>query len=122
MNGMDATVRGRLGAAGIRTAALCGAFLLAACAPNAWKNVPAENTFLGRVQSACYYQRIGSVEIGDLLTSPGSNQGDYFIDMTSRLEAGQITAAAWTDGVTSFLDGRATDPGVKCVLDQLPQR
>jgi hypothetical protein len=96
----------------------CAGALLAACAPDAWKRDPATESFYGQVEKACYYQRIGTVNVGDLLNRPGSREGDYFLDMLSRLHAGKVPPDAWTSSVTSFLVGRPSDPGVKCVLDQ----
>ncbi len=107
---------------GIRTVVLCGVALVAACAPDAWKSSPGDNSFLNQIEKDCYYQRIGDNEVGDLLNGNGGNQGNYFIDLTSRLQAGQITAADWTTGVTGFLDGRSSDPGIQCVLNHLPKR
>jgi hypothetical protein len=99
--------------------AIVGAALIAACAPDAWKPSPGFDGFLAQVQNACYYQRIGVVNVGDMLTNPGSMQSTYFIDQTSRLYHGKITRESWTSGVTAFIQGRAGDPGVRCVLEQL---
>lgn len=99
-------------------AALGGATLLAACAPDAWKASPGYDGFLDQVQKACYYQRIGVVNVGDMLTNPGNMQSTYFIDQTSRLYHGKITRDSWTSAVTAFIQGRTSDPGVQCVLEQ----
>jgi hypothetical protein len=103
----------------IRTAALLAAVLLAACAPDAWKPAPGYEGFLTQVQTACYYQRIGMLNVGDMLTNPGNTQSDYFIDQTSRLYFGKITPENWTSAVTAFIQGRSSDPGVQCVLAEL---
>ena len=103
----------------VRTIALLAAVLLAACAPDAVKPSPGYQGFLTQVQNACYYQRIGLANVGDILTNPGNMQSTYFVDMTSRLYFGKITRQNWIDGVTSFIQGRASDSGVQCVLDQL---
>jgi hypothetical protein len=99
--------------------ACCVVALLAACAPDAWKRDPVAESFYGQVKNACYYERIGTVNVGALLNSPGSREGDYFLDMLSRLHAGKVAPDAWTSAVTSFLVGRPSDPGIKCVLDQV---
>ena len=99
--------------------AILGVALVAACAPDAWKPSPGYDGFLAQVQNACYYQRIGVVNVGDMLTNPGNMQSTYFIDETSRLYAGKITRDSWTSAVTAFIQGRASDPGVRCVLEQL---
>ena len=103
-------------------AALCSVVLVAACAPDAWKSSPAYDSFLDQVQKDCYYQRIGTINVGDLLNNPGTMQATYFMDVTSRLYAGQITPQSWTSSITSFLEGRESDPGVQCVLKHLPKR
>ena len=104
-------------------AALFAAFsataTLAACAPDAWKPAPGYDGFLNQVQNACYYQRIGMVNVGDMLSNPGNMQSVYFMDETSRLYFGKISRENWTSAVTAFIQGRASDPGVQCVLDQL---
>jgi hypothetical protein len=100
-------------------AALSTTVALAACAPDAWKPAPGFDGFLTQVQNACYYRPIGIVNVGDMLTNPGNMQSTYFIDQTSRLYFGKITRSEWTSGVTAFIQGRASDPGVQCVLDQL---
>lgn len=102
-------------------AALCAAVLVTACAPDAWKPAPGYDGFLNQVQNACYYQRIGLVNVGDMLTNPGSMQATYFVDETSRLYYGKITPENWTSAVTAFIQGRNDDPGVRCVLEQLRQ-
>jgi hypothetical protein len=101
--------------------ALCAAVLVAACAPDAWKPAPGYDGFLNQVQNACYYQRIGMANVGDILTNPGNTQSVYFVDETSRLYYGKITPENWTSAVTAFIQGRSDDPGVRCVLEQLRQ-
>jgi hypothetical protein len=102
-----------------RIAAVAITATLAACAPDAWKPAPGFDGFLNQVQNACYYQRIGLINVGDMLTNPGNMQAGYFIDETSRLYYGKITRENWTSAVTAFIQGRASDPGVQCVLSQL---
>jgi hypothetical protein len=103
----------------LRTPALLATLAIAACAPDAWKPAPGYDGFLTQVQNACYYQRIGMANVGDIVTNPGNMNSIYFIDQTSRLYFGKITRDSWTSGVTAFLQGRADDPGVQCVLQQL---
>ena len=105
----------------LRFLAAAAAVALAACAPDAWKPATGYEAFLGQVQSACNYQKIGLVNIGYLLAHTNSMQSTYFIDQTSRLYSGKITPDEWTSGVTTFLKGRGDDPGVRCVLEQLQQ-
>jgi len=103
------------------TAAL-GVALLAGCAPDAFRRDPAFENWIQDVDTACRRARIGPVSIGDLLGNTGSREGAYFLNQTSRLYSGQITPPQWTSGVTAFISGRPSDPGVKCVLDQLPKK
>jgi hypothetical protein len=98
------------------------AIALAGCAPDAVKPSSPFDAFLAQIRNDCYTQRIGGVNVGALLEPTGSNQAVYFVDQTSRLYFGKISREAWTTGVTGFLVGRATDPGVKCVLDRLPAK
>jgi hypothetical protein len=100
-------------------AAVSAAAALTACAPDAWKPSPGYDAFLGQVQNACYYQRIGLINVGDMLANPGNSQSGYFIDETSRLYFGKISRENWTSAVTAFIQGRAGDPGVQCVLGEL---
>jgi hypothetical protein len=99
-------------------ALLCTA-ALGACAPDAMHSSPTFDAFLDRVQTTCYYQRIGIVNLGDALTSPGSEWAGYFMDETSRLYYRKITPENWVMAITAFMQGRADDPGVRCVLDLL---
>jgi hypothetical protein len=103
----------------IRIAAPITAAAIAGCAPDAWKPSPGFDGFLDQVQKACYYRPIGVVNVGDMLTNPGNMQSSYFIDQTSRLYFGKISRDAWVSGVTAFIQGRADDPGVRCVLAEL---
>jgi hypothetical protein len=103
----------------VRTVALFAAIAIAACAPDAIKPSSGYDAFLNQIQNACYYRPIGIVNVGDMLTNPGNMQSTYFIDQTSRLYFGKISRDAWVSGVTAFIQGRADDPGVRCVLDEL---
>jgi hypothetical protein len=102
-----------------RSTAILACALLAACAPGAWKPAPGFDGFLDQVQSACRSQRIGLYTVGDMLASPGSLQATKFIDSTSRLYFGKVTPDGWVTSVTTLFQGRASDPGVGCVLEQL---
>jgi hypothetical protein len=102
-----------------RPAALLCAVALGACAPDAVTPSPGFDAFLERVQTDCYYQRIGVVNIGDALVSPGSEWAGYFMDETSRLYFGKISRENWVMAITAFMQGRTDDPGVRCVLDLL---
>lgn len=96
----------------------CGSVLLAACAPDAWKNNQPFDQFLTRVQNACYYDPLSSTTVGELLEPSGSDNASYFLDVTSRLYFGKISPQTWTLMVTSQLQANATDRGVKCLLNE----
>jgi hypothetical protein len=95
--------------------------LLAGCAPDAFRRDPAFEAWLREVRTACQDARIGTTTVGRLLGSTGSEQGNQFLNQTSRLYAGLITPAQWTSGVTAFGSGGARDPGLQCVLERLPE-
>jgi hypothetical protein len=103
------------------TLAASVAFLVG-CAPDAFRRDPEFEAWIREVLVACKDARIGTMTVGRLLGSTGSDEGGQFLNQTSRLYAGRITPQQWTSGVTAFGSGRAGDPGVQCVLDQLPNR
>lgn len=96
--------------------------LLAGCAPDAFRRDPAFEAWIGEVRTVCYRERIGTKRVGDLLGGAGSREGNHFLNQTSRLYADRLTPEQWTSGVLAFISGRPGDPGIKCVLDQLPKR
>jgi hypothetical protein len=103
----------------IRMSALSLAALLAACANNL-QDQPAFNQFTNKVQNECYYQNIGSYQVGSLLENATSNNAIYFLDQLQRVYQGNISTQQFVSGVTSFLNGRDSDPGIRCVVDRLP--
>jgi hypothetical protein len=96
--------------------------LLTGCAPDAFRRDPAFEAWIGEVRKACYRERIGTDTVGNLLGNTGSREGNHFLNQTSRLYAGRLTREQWTSGVLAFLSGRPSDPGIQCVLEQLPKR
>jgi hypothetical protein len=96
--------------------------LLAGCAPDAFRRKPEFEDWVRVVRTECYRARIGTTTVGNLLGGSGSREGAHFFNQLSRLYAGMLTPEQWISGVTPFLSGRASDPGVKCVLDQLPAK
>lgn len=105
-----------------RFAASAVAIALVGCAPDAWKNDAPFDNWLAGVRSACSYAMIGRYQVGSLLGMNPSDHATIFLDSTSRLYAGLISPDQWTQQVTSELEGRASDPGVACVLNRLPAR
>lgn len=92
------------------------------CAPDAIRRDRAFEEWIAEVRAACDSARIGTTTVGGLLGSTASREGGNFLNATSRLYAGRITPEEWTSIVTSFISGRPTDPGVRCVLERLPAR
>ncbi|MDX1374101.1 MAG: hypothetical protein R3357_00985 [Burkholderiales bacterium] len=99
-----------------RFAALAFAALLAACAPDAFIPSKPYDAFLGRLAKSCRGQAIGPYTVDQLARNTQSKHGNYFMDQTSRLYHGAISAQDWTTQVTGFLHGWAKDPGVACVI------
>ena len=102
--------------------ALACTLLLCACAPDAVRPSSAFDEWAAKVAVACNYQTIGRYEVGSLLGMNASDRATIFLDATSRLYGGQISADQWTLAVVSDLEGRPGDPGVACVLGLLPRR
>ena len=100
-------------------AALCGAAVLAACAPDAWRAGNDYDAFLNKVSEACYYDAFGATNVGTLLQPGGSGPQIYFIDETSRLYYGKITKQNWLLAITSQFQVNESDKGVKCILAEL---
>jgi hypothetical protein len=94
---------------------------LAGCAPDAVKPSDPFDAWVNRVAQTCNYQVIGSQQVGSLLGMNASEPAIVVLDATSRLYFGRISADQWTATVTTELNGRPTDPGVGCVLGQLPK-
>ena len=105
-----------------RIAASALVIALIGCAPDAWRNDAPFDSWLAGVRSACSYAMIGRYQVGSLLGMNASDQATIFLDSTSRLYTGRISPEQWTQQVTSELEGRASDPGVACVLNRLPAR
>ena len=115
---MTFALRGRI----FRIAPFLLLTLLAGCAPDAFRRDTAFEAWTGDVRRACEHSRIGAATVGQLLGSSGSREGAYFFNQTSRLYAGQLTPDQWTVNVVPFLNGRRNDPGIQCVLNQLPKK
>jgi hypothetical protein len=95
--------------------------LAAACA-NTYDNQQPFNRWVNQVSQACYYQNIGTYQVGSLIDSAATNQGNYFLDQLERAFDGKITPNQFVSGVTSFLVGRESDPGVQCVVSRIPPK
>jgi hypothetical protein len=103
-------------------AAITCAFLTVGCAPDSVRNSSPFNAWITQLQQQCQYQAIGVANVGALLGADSAFPNDQFLDVTSRLYFGRISQAQWVETTTASLNGRPTDPGIKCVLDRLPPR
>ena len=65
---------------------------LCACAPDAVRPNSAFDEWAAKVAVACNYQTIGRYEVGSLLGMNASDRATIFLDATSRLYSGQISA------------------------------
>jgi|GEM_PF-1247121 len=83
---------------------------------------PEYNAFLNQVQQACAGQQIGNWAVDDLIDETGSYRGDFFYTQTRRLFYGRTPPADYATGVSAFLDGWPSDPGMKCVLREYAKR
>ena len=105
------------------SAIACASLLAAACAPDAYAPSPQFNAFLTKLQQACAGQTIGPrARVDNLIQNSQSNAGAYFINQTSRLYAGTTTPQDYATGVSAFLNGWPSDPGVQCVLREYNQQ
>jgi len=96
-------------------AAVAGLLLLGACAPDAWKPNPNYNAFLNQVDRVCGMTRMGELSVRDLL---GASQSAYFMDQTTRLDAGKISDQAYVDSMVLTFDVSPNSPAIKCILAQ----
>ncbi|MEJ2175748.1 MAG: hypothetical protein P8Y76_12785 [bacterium] len=100
----------------------CATALVAACAPDAMDSSPAYDAFLTRLQQACVGQKIGSARVDDLIEDSQTSRGGFFVDQTSRLYFGTTSPQDYATGVSAFLNGWPSDPGVQCVLREYEQQ
>lgn len=77
---------------------------------------PQPNAFINQVQSNCGRLSIGAQPI-DYLLGDESNDA-YFLDQLSKLSAGQINQATFTNNINSFYPAGANDRALSCIFDQ----
>jgi hypothetical protein len=83
---------------------------------------PQYDAFLGIVQKACAGQKIGPVaRVDNLIEDTATPNGNYFYVITRKLYYGRTSPQDYALGVSAFLDGWPSDPGVKCVLHEYEQ-
>ena len=90
--------------------------LLAACAPDAIVPSPTYDQFLLRLRAECRGEPIGTWTVDQLARRTRSKHGNWFMDQTSRLYHGTLSAQDWTTQVNGFLGGWPQDKGIACVL------
>ncbi|MGO4304492.1 MULTISPECIES: hypothetical protein [unclassified Cupriavidus] len=99
---------------------------LAACAPDAVRNVEAKgfNAYLDTVQKTCANTRLGTHQVGDWLRS-GSNDSDsdyvFWLDQTSRLYYKRISVQQYRDSIAGAMGGdKSNAAALDCIVHQLP--
>ena len=98
-----------------------------ACAPDSVTNVQATgyNAYLNTIAANCNPLMLGEANVSEWIQQGGANNNNYsyFLDMTSRLYNGNISPAAYRDGITGFL-GPSTrnEASFACIFRNLPAR
>lgn len=98
---------------------------VAGCAPDAWKNTQATgfNGWLDTVAATCQPLMIGDVDIGRSIrqNAMGDDKYSYFLDVSSRFYAGNLSRAAYRQSLESFLGpGSSNDAAFACIFRSLP--
>ena len=98
---------------------------VAGCAPEAWKNTQATgfNGWLDTVAATCQPLMIGDVDIGRSIrqNAMGDDKYSYFLDVSSRFYAGNLSRAAYRQSLESFLGpGSSNDAAFACIFRSLP--
>jgi hypothetical protein len=112
-----------------RVACALVAFGLAAagCAPDSVTNVQATgfNAYLNTIGTSCYPLMLGDANVSEWIRNGGANQFNYsyFLDMTSKLYYGNISPAAYRDGITGFLGPSSrNEASFACIFRNPPPR
>ncbi|MDQ0138663.1 MULTISPECIES: hypothetical protein [Cupriavidus] len=111
----------------LRIAAVAAASLamLAACAPDAVRNVQAKdfNAYLDKLTTACPNMVMGSSNISEWLRTSGDSDDSnyvYWLDQTSRLYYQRISVKQYRDSISAALGGRSDAPALDCIVRNLP--
>lgn len=95
-------------------AALTLVLVASGCAPDAMNNMQATgfNAYLNTLATQCDPLVIGNNNVGQWLKEPSNASPNYtyFLDMTSRLYYGKISAAAYRESITAFLGPGSSNP------------
>jgi len=85
------------------------------CAPGAWNEQSGFDVFLDTIENECP-QRIGGAVISTL-----ENNDASFLDATSKLYYGKMSAADYRQFITAFHNSSAqTNQGIDCIISHLP--
>jgi len=99
----------------------------AGCAPDSVTNVRATgyNAYLNTIATSCNPLMLGDANVSEWIQNGGANNNNYsyFLDVTSRLYYGNITPAAYREGITGFF-GPSTrnEASFACIFRNLPPR
>ncbi len=104
----------------------CVALSLTGCAPDAWNNVQATgfNAFLNRIATECAPLYAGQFLITPNFQDPSYDQNTYdvydqWLDQTSRVYYGRISAQTYIDNVNNFFGARSAQ-SAQCTVTKVP--
>jgi hypothetical protein len=110
-------------------AGLALAFAVAAtgCAQDSVTNAQATgyNAFLNTIATNCNPLMLGDANVSEWIQNNGANNFNYsyFLDMTSKLYYGNISPAAYREGITGFLGPSSrNEASFACIFRNLPPR
>jgi hypothetical protein len=95
--------------------------LVVGCAQDAWKPNPTFSAFLNKVEQNCGTARIGELTVSQLLNPASAQSSAYFLDLTSRLDLGQLSGEQYAIEVSGTFNTVRDSAGIRCVLAQKAQ-
>ena len=109
----------------VATAVLALALVAGGCAPDSVTNVQATgyNAYLNTIATSCNPLMLGDANVSEWIRYGGANDFNYsyFLDMTSKLYYGNISADAYRSGITGFLGpGTGNEASFACIFRNLP--
>jgi hypothetical protein len=115
----------RIGRVSHRATAWLACAVLAACAPDSMRNYQATgyNAYLNTIATACNPLMLGINNVSEWLQNQGSNDPNYayFLDQTSRLYYGTISADMYRQSITGFFGpGSSNEGSFACMFRNLP--
>ncbi len=105
--------------------AMAVAFLVAGCAPDAYRSAQATgfNAYIQKLGQVCRPLQIGDQDLSrKILEAPtGDDNYIYFIDNTSRLYYNQLSQASYRQALVGFFGaGTYNDVSFNCIYNNLP--